>query len=705
MACVSNLFLAGLLALVAWSAGRAFRRYPAVAHCLWVLVLVKLITPPLLDLPVPIWAVPPVTVSATSAVQPESTACVSPSAQQHASDPVPAAVDNSVDDKSEKTPEFTPEKVQQSKVTPVPASVPSVVNETTTSLPTQGVNFSWSWLLLGVWGLGTVAWWSMVARRLTSFQQLLRLADPPNDRVRRLAEHGAQWLGLGACPEIRCVPAPISPMVWAWCGRPVIVLPQDLIDSLNDTELATLLLHELAHVKRGDHWIRWLEVITLGLQWWNPLAWWAKREVQRAEEACCDAWVVWGLPRARASYAVAMVRAMDYLAATPLRLPAGASGLGTVQLLKRRIEMLNHGATARALPRGTRWLLLLFALAVLPLGTLLAQEDDPPSPPRRPAGGTGGAGQRPRTPPPPPTHGEGGAGGMGMRRSEVPPQQLSDEQKQDLVFEAEIAVKQAELQIRSRRNQIDTVEAEYRLAEMMAAREQKLHEKGTLSKQEFDASAFRVVRVRNQMNQAKIELEQAELQMAMAKRRLDQYRAGRFMTGGMRGLSHDDQPARPRSGGMGGGFGGRRSPEMGDSDEGPGRPGTGFGPTPPPGPGGSSAGGRAGVGGPPPGGPGGPPPGAGGMDGGHGFGGRRGQDIPPMPPSEDDPNTPPSGGGGGAGPGRPPASGGGGMRRGSPPRAEEMEHRIQELERTVKQLTDELQRSREELRKQKGGAK
>src|SRR5262245_63985890 len=97
------------------------------------------------------------------------------------------------------------------------------------------------------------------------------------------------------------------------------ILPTALVGQLSDTELATLVLHELAHVQRGDHWIRWLEVLTLGLQWWNPLAWWAKRELQQAEEACCDAWVLWAMPQNRASYAVAMVRAMDHLAtSTPL---------------------------------------------------------------------------------------------------------------------------------------------------------------------------------------------------------------------------------------------------------------------------------------------------------------------------------------------------------------------------------------------------
>ena len=28
------------------------------------------------------------------------------------------------------------------------------------------------------------------------------------------------------------------------------------------------------------------------LFWWHPVVWWARREIEAAEEACCDAWVV-----------------------------------------------------------------------------------------------------------------------------------------------------------------------------------------------------------------------------------------------------------------------------------------------------------------------------------------------------------------------------------------------------------------------------
>ena len=48
---VSNVLLALLLALTAWFVQR-WLRWHGVAHILWVLVLVKLVTPPLVSVPI-----------------------------------------------------------------------------------------------------------------------------------------------------------------------------------------------------------------------------------------------------------------------------------------------------------------------------------------------------------------------------------------------------------------------------------------------------------------------------------------------------------------------------------------------------------------------------------------------------------------------------------------------------------------------------
>jgi len=77
---------------------------------------------------------------------------------------------------------------------------------------------------------------------------------------------------------------------------PRILLPRDLWAELSEEQRDTLLLHELAHLRRRDHWVRRLELVVLGLYWWLPVAWWACRCLHEAEEECCDAWVIEQFP-------------------------------------------------------------------------------------------------------------------------------------------------------------------------------------------------------------------------------------------------------------------------------------------------------------------------------------------------------------------------------------------------------------------------
>jgi multidrug efflux system membrane fusion protein len=127
-----------------------------------------------------------------------------------------------------------------------------------------------------------------------------------------------------------------------------------------------VLAHELAHLKRRDHWVRRLEAVACGLYWWDPIAWWARREIERAEEQCCDAWVLWALPTAAGAYAEALVATAVYLSGRRQPLPVGASGVGHLIPLKRRLEMIVcdslTGSFARTAPRA----LLVLGILSLP---------------------------------------------------------------------------------------------------------------------------------------------------------------------------------------------------------------------------------------------------------------------------------------------------------------------------------------------------
>ena len=79
-------------------------------------------------------------------------------------------------------------------------------------------------------------------------------------------------------------------IIGAW--RPMLLMPRDLARFLSMAQLEAVLLHELAHVRRGDFGWNLLQRLQLALLWFHPVAWTLYGRVSREREACCDALAV-----------------------------------------------------------------------------------------------------------------------------------------------------------------------------------------------------------------------------------------------------------------------------------------------------------------------------------------------------------------------------------------------------------------------------
>jgi RND family efflux transporter MFP subunit len=227
----------------------------------------------------------------------------------------------------------------------------------------------WSWrlALLLLWLAGVAAWCLFLARTSLRFRRLVRSASPAPSELAGRASELARRLGLRQVPTIGLVPACVPPMLWSSITGPArLILPEELWRRFDPTQQDAVLAHELAHLKRRDHWVRRLEAVVLGLYWWYPGAWWARRQLERAEEECCDAWVVWALPSAAGSYADALVATAVFLSGLRQPLPLGASGAGRTRPLKRRLAMILCDRTAGPAARTVPLVVLALGLLALP---------------------------------------------------------------------------------------------------------------------------------------------------------------------------------------------------------------------------------------------------------------------------------------------------------------------------------------------------
>ncbi len=202
--------------------------------------------------------------------------------------------------------------------------------------------------------------------------------EPVSGELQSHTDLLAEQVGLGQKPTVCLVPGRVPPMLWAIGGRPRLLVPSQLWATMGEDERTSLLLHELAHLKRRDHWVRWLELIVAGLYWWHPVVWWARRALREAEEQCCDAWVVWAMPRRARTYAAALLAAVEFVSGARSA-PAVASatgGSGHFSCLKRRLRMIVRAKTPRCLSWVGRLGMLGMAVLLLPLAPSWAQNDE-----------------------------------------------------------------------------------------------------------------------------------------------------------------------------------------------------------------------------------------------------------------------------------------------------------------------------------------
>ncbi|MCG8525088.1 MAG: M48 family metalloprotease [Opitutales bacterium] len=99
-----------------------------------------------------------------------------------------------------------------------------------------------------------------------------------NDSIIQFKMHRIQFV---ARPDIR------SPFIFGFL-HPHIVLPTQLIEENDHSQLRSVIMHEIAHVERCDAFMNLLLVIVEALFFMNPFAGWLLSLLKDERECCCD---------------------------------------------------------------------------------------------------------------------------------------------------------------------------------------------------------------------------------------------------------------------------------------------------------------------------------------------------------------------------------------------------------------------------------
>jgi beta-lactamase regulating signal transducer with metallopeptidase domain len=313
-------------------------RRPAIAHLLWLVVLAELLAPPVIAV----------------GVLPRPEALSSSSAPDLAGSPetVVAGLATTVPDAD--------------AATPSPSPSPE------------------AWLL-AIWLAGSLAIAALAAMRGRRFVRLLGEAMPATPQLNAQVGTLARRLGLARPPRLRIVDARVSPLVWKLGRSTELVLPAPLLDRLAPRELDAVLAHELAHLRRRDHWTRWLELAAGIAFWWHPVSWWARARLRRLEERSCDDLVLLTFPHLAADYARGLLATLELLARSERPVPALACGFGAHTDMKERLTMILHRSPLPPLRRTHHRLLalaLVSSVLVFPTWAERADDETPGRPSR-----------------------------------------------------------------------------------------------------------------------------------------------------------------------------------------------------------------------------------------------------------------------------------------------------------------------------------
>ena len=379
------------------------RPRPAVVHVAWLIVLAKLVTPPLFSAPTPDWRSaaagahrseparsPEIQLSALPGATPVESRDQSNS-ERPATEPKLEDVGASRPERDRATSanvaNARPDVVEETSVAGGTAEVVDRAPRNASSATVVERSIDWpgaGTVLLLVWGAGSLVCLVTTLSRIASFHKLLRVAKPAAPEVRAETRRLADRLGLRQAPDVVTLPSRLSPLIWPIGRRVRLVLPEELLAGIDGKERTSLITHELIHLSRRDHWVRLLELVTTVLYWWHPVVWWARSRLRRAEEQCCDAAVVQAWPGEARAYADALLRTVRFLADAPggfdRRLPLPASGLGNLQVLQQRLTMIFDGSVPARLSVWNRAALLLVAAVLLPLVPGPAAVSDDPGP-------------------------------------------------------------------------------------------------------------------------------------------------------------------------------------------------------------------------------------------------------------------------------------------------------------------------------------
>lgn len=259
----------------------------------------------------------------------------------------------------------------------MPPIQPSELESASVATAEPGISITWQAVVFLIWLIGVFVLSVLLLQRFLFVKSLLAQSDTANGSLQETLNRCRQQVGVRKQIEFRLSKNMLSP---AACGlsKPIILMPAALLDTLDEDKLRAVLIHELAHIKRGDLWVNFIQTILQIIYFYNPLLWFANAVVRGIREKAVDEMVLTKLGNEADSYSSTLIDIAEIAFSRPhfsLRL------VGVVESKKALSGRIKH-ILSRPFPKSAKLGIVSLAaiiIAALILLPMAKADSKPPS--------------------------------------------------------------------------------------------------------------------------------------------------------------------------------------------------------------------------------------------------------------------------------------------------------------------------------------
>ena len=327
--------------------------WPQVRYALWTLVLLKLILPPT-------WAF-------SGSIIPNIYMMVDNKISETRIIPdTPNELDNLNPVISDEAAVFN----KENKIELIPT-----IKEEQLNLDTLNSAISWRSYLMAFWLLGIIIFGILLLKRISKIKKWHQEQESKKNIPQwfhELLVKVAKQLSIERLPSIVFSDEAKTPAVYG-VFRPVFLLPDKYLDTLTEEEAEHVLLHELAHVKRGDLIVHGICLLLQIIYWFNPFIIWARKQMKHVREICCDMTIANILREKTVRYRQTLINTARELLTESVEPGMGLLGLFEEPFrLVSRLKWLEKKSweNRRSALAATVLVAILFTAFIMPMGNI-----------------------------------------------------------------------------------------------------------------------------------------------------------------------------------------------------------------------------------------------------------------------------------------------------------------------------------------------